>query len=97
MGFRVGTFASAEEFLSSDAPHKSDCLVLDIAMPGMSGLDLMQLLKASDAPIPVILITARDDNEVRESALAAGASGFLVKPFANEDLLIAVQAALGRG
>lgn len=97
MGYGVGTFASAEGFLSSDVLRKSDCLVLDIAMPGMSGLDLMQLVKTSDAPLPVILITARDDNELRESALEGGATAFLIKPFANDDLLNAVQSALGRG
>jgi FixJ family two-component response regulator len=95
MGFAVEMFASAEEFLSSKANLASDCLILDIGMPGMSGLDLYLFLTKTNVKIPVVFITASDDSQVRAKALEAGAVAFLIKPFNEHALLNAVQTALG--
>src|SRR5262249_40603390 len=97
MSFVVDTFASAEEFLRADASRNSDCLILDIGMPGMSGLDLHRHLTMHQVTTPVIFITARDDNELRAKALEGGAVAYLVKPFGDEALLNAVHTALGGG
>ena len=92
MGFAVDTFASAEEFLSSDASRVCDCIILDFGMPGMSGLDLQRLLKANQSSIPIVFITASDDGDLRSQVLEGGAVAFLVKPFGDEALLNAVQS-----
>ena len=94
VGFQVETFASAEAFLQS--AHRADtrCVVLDLRMPGMSGLDLLMHLAATGSPIPVVILTAHSDDEARRRMLQAGAVAFLGKPFHGEALLGAVRKAL---
>jgi len=91
-GMRVRAYASAEEFLDS-GPEKAAILVLDIRMPGMSGLELRDRLTAQGAAIPTIFITAHDDEETRAAALRTGAVAFLVKPFEDDALLAAIDEA----
>jgi FixJ family two-component response regulator len=93
-GFAVETFASAEEFLASDRLDSTSCLVLDVHMPGMNGLDLQKRLITARRAIPVIFITAFTDERARAQALQAGAVGYLSKPFSDEDLLNCIHAAL---
>jgi FixJ family two-component response regulator len=93
-GFAVETFASAEEFLDSDRLNKTSCLILDVHMPGMNGLELQERLVASNYAIPTIFITAFTDDRARVRALKAGAVGYLAKPFADEELLNCIHAAL---
>src|SRR6266436_7948158 len=87
-------FASAEEFLRSGKQHHTACLIADIRMPGMSGLDLQARLNAEQIRIPTIFITAHGDERLRMQALRAGAVEFLAKPFDDELLLESVRAAL---
>jgi|SRR4051812_48615808 FixJ family two-component response regulator len=96
-GFAVEAFSSAEAFLSSDVVGKTSCLVLDIAMPGMSGADLQRELKQRRQAIPIVFITASVDRTVRHRLLAEGAAGCLFKPFSDTALLDAVNAALRLG
>jgi FixJ family two-component response regulator len=93
-GFAVETFASAEEFLDSDRLNKTSCLILDVHMPGMNGLELRERLVASKYVIPILFITAFTDDRARVRALKAGAVGYLAKPFAEEELLNCIHAAL---
>jgi FixJ family two-component response regulator len=92
-GMTVETFASAEEFLTAKLPPP-DCLVLDVRMAGMSGLELQQRLAADNQRIPIVFITAHDDEQARQSALQAGASDFLHKPFEDHVLLTALARAV---
>jgi FixJ family two-component response regulator len=94
VGFSVKVFASAEEFLNSDHLRNTDCLILDVRMPGMNGLELQRQLAASYCKIPIIFITAHGDEEVRSRALNGGAVDYLLKPFSEEALLNAIDAAL---
>ncbi len=94
-GFLVQTFASAEEFLQSGRQHETGCLIADIRMPGMSGLDLQARLGADHCPIPTIFITAHGDEKMRLQAMRGGAVKFLAKPFDGAILLEGVRAALG--
>jgi FixJ family two-component response regulator len=94
VGFSVNVFASAEEFLNSDQLGKADCLILDVRMPGMSGIELQRQLVSDDCKIPVIFITAYEDEGMRTQALFAGAGAFLIKPFSEEALLNAIHTAL---
>ncbi len=96
VGFGVKAFASAEEFLNSDHPRLADCLVLDVRMPGMNGLELRRRLVASHCEIPVIFISAHGDEEARSHALREGAVDFLLKPFSDEALLSAIHSALNQ-
>jgi FixJ family two-component response regulator len=93
-GFRARAFASAEAFLDSNELHHVSCLITDIRMPGMSGLDLQARLNADEIRIPIIFITAHGDERVRMQALRSGAVEFLAKPFDSEVLLETVRAAL---
>ena len=93
-GFAVETFGSAEEYLDSDRLDKTSCLILDVHMPGMNGLELQKRLVASGCVIPIIFITAFTDESARARAMTAGAVGYLAKPFADEDLLSCIRAAL---
>jgi FixJ family two-component response regulator len=93
-GFAARAFSSAEEFLSSDSVGQTKCLILDLAMPGMSGLDLQHELKRRGQKIPVIFITAQKDEAIREQALKEGAVNFLYKPFSDTALLEALNAAV---
>jgi FixJ family two-component response regulator len=94
LGFAVQAFASAEEFLASDCVGQTRCLILDIAMPGMSGPDLQRELTRRGQEIPIVFITAHKDETVRPSMLARGAVECLFKPFSETALLEAVNAAL---
>jgi FixJ family two-component response regulator len=93
-GFSVQSFASAEDFLSSGRQHETGCLITDIRMPGMSGLDLQAKLNSDHYPIPTIFMTAHGDEKMRLQAMRAGAVKFLAKPFDGETLLEAVRVAL---
>ena len=93
--FGVAVFASAEEFLSSHRIGETDCLILDVRMPGMSGLELQRRLAASHPEMPIIFITSHGDEELRSRALNSGAVDYLLKPFSEEPLLDAVHTALG--
>jgi FixJ family two-component response regulator len=95
VGYRTVVFASAEAFLNSDRRHEPACLILDIRMPGMSGLELQRQLSDMKWSIPIIFLTAHGDDELRTRALRQGASAFLLKPFADEALLDAIRSALG--
>ena len=92
--FGVEVFASAEEFLSSDRMRETDCLILDVRMPGMSGLELHRRLVSSHPYLPVIFITAHGDEELQSRVLRGGAVDYLLKPFSDHALLNAVQTAL---
>lgn len=92
-GWAARAFASAEEFLSSDCLNQIRCLILDIAMPGMSGPELQQELKLRRREIPIVFITAQGDETIRARVLEQGAVGFLLKPFSDTALLDAVNAA----
>jgi FixJ family two-component response regulator len=94
VGLRAEVFASAQDFLQSGRLQDTACLIVDVRMPRMSGLELQQQLTTAHCPIPTIFITAHGDEETRARALRAGAVGFLNKPFGDEVLLGAVQAAL---
>jgi FixJ family two-component response regulator len=96
-GFAVEAFSSAEEFLAADAASRTGCLVLDIRMPGMSGLDLQRELMHRRRAIPIVFITADKDETLRPRLIAEGAVGCLLKPFSETALLDAVNAALRRG
>src|SRR5215510_10778288 len=96
-GLNVQTFASAHEFLTSQRPDAPSCLVLDVQLPGLSGLELQQELGKAKAPMPIIFITGHGDIPMTVRAMKAGASEFLTKPFRDEDLLNAVAQALHRG
>ena len=93
-GFAVQTFSSAEEFLASDYVSQSKCLILDIAMPGMSGPDLQRELARRGLEIPIVFITAHEDGTVRQRLLEQGAVECLFKPFSDTALLDALNTAL---
>src|ERR1700756_3147179 len=92
-GFPVRSFASAEDFLKSGQQQDGGCLIADVRMPGMSGLDLQAKLNADRCPIPTIFITAHGDEKMRLQAMRGGAVKFLVKPFDGAILLESVRAA----
>ena len=93
-GLPVRSFASAEDFLKSGQQQETGCLIADIRMPGMSGLDLQGKLNAEHCPIPIIFITAHGDEEMRLQAMRGGAVKFLAKPFDGAMLLESVRVAL---
>jgi FixJ family two-component response regulator len=94
IGFASQVFSSAEEFLASDFVNPTRCLILDIAMMGMSGPELQQELKIRGKTIPIVFITARKDDAVRSALLGRGAVDCLFKPFSDTALLSALNAAL---
>ena len=94
-GFAAEVFSSGEELLGCDHLTGFSCLIVDVAMPGLSGLELQDRLSADGCLLPIIFITALDDAYVQTRALAAGASGFLSKPFDDDELLAAIRTALG--
>jgi FixJ family two-component response regulator len=96
VGLRVEVFASAQEFLRSTRPDVPGCLVLDVRLPGLSGLDLQQRLAEIDLDIPIIFITGHGDIPMTVQAMKGGAVGFLTKPFRDQELLDAIQQALAR-
>ena len=93
-GFAVEVFASGEEFLCFGSLHITSCLVLDVQMPGMNGLQLQSHLAAAGYHIPIVFITAYAAEEIRDQALEAGAVAFLTKPFGEEALLRGIRSAL---
>jgi len=97
LGFEVQAFSSAEEFLASDCLRQTSCLILDIAMPGMSGPDLQRELTRRGRDIPIVFITAHGGDAIRPSLLEQGAVECLFKPFSDTALLEAVNAALQLG
>ena len=95
VSLEVRVFASAEEFLDSDHPRKSDCLILDVRLPGMSGIELHRHLLASKCEVPVIFITAHgSDDRARLEAASDWTVAYFIKPFSGDELLDAVDAAL---
>ena len=96
VGLSVETFASAQDFLQSSRPDVPSCLILDVRMPGLSGLDLQRDLAETNIPIPIIFITGHGDIPMSVRAMKAGAVEFLTKPFRDQDLLDAIQQALER-
>ena len=96
VGLSVETFASAQEFLQSKRPDVPACLILDVRMPGLSGLDLQRDLSETNIYIPIIFITGHGDIPMSVRAMKAGAIEFLTKPFRDQDLLDAIQQALER-
>jgi FixJ family two-component response regulator len=100
VGLGVEDFASAEDFMYSDRSQDAACLILDVQLPGMNGLELQRQLLTSDCRVPIIFISAKDDGQARERALEAGAVDFLQKPFSEDTLFNAINSALalnGRG
>ena len=96
VGLGVRTFASAQDFLSSERPDVPSCLVLDVHLPGLSGLDLQQELATANIEIPIIFITGGGDIPTSVRAIKAGALEFLTKPFDKESLLDAIRQGLER-
>jgi FixJ family two-component response regulator len=96
VGLRVEAFASAQEFLRSTRPDVPSCLVLDVRLPGLSGLELQQQLVEGDRAMPIIFITGHGDIPMTVQAMKAGAVEFLSKPFRDQALLDAIQQALAR-
>ena len=96
VGLNVETFGVAQEFLSRERSRGPGCLVLDIRLPGLSGLDLQRQLADADIQIPIVFITAHGDIQMSVRAMKAGAVEFLTKPFRDQDLLDAVQQAVDR-
>jgi FixJ family two-component response regulator len=95
LGFAARAFSSAEEFLKSDTILRTECLILDIAMPGMSGPELQRELKRRQIQTPIIFITAHQDERVRRGTVDQGAAECLLKPFTDTALIRALNAALG--
>jgi FixJ family two-component response regulator len=96
VGLRVELFASAQEFVQSQHPDAPSCLVLDVRMPGLSGLDLQKQASEAGLEIPIIFITGHGDIPMSVRAMKAGAVEFFTKPFRDQDLLDAIQQALER-
>src|SRR5690349_10423631 len=96
VGLEVQTFMSAQEFLRSELPDTPGCLVLDVRLPGQSGLDFQRTLADSGIDLPVVFITGHGDVPMSVRAMKAGAVDFLIKPFRDQDLLDAVHAAIKR-
>jgi FixJ family two-component response regulator len=97
VGFDVATFASGAAFLESDGRWRAACVVLDVHMPGLSGIDVQARLSAAAQEVPVVVITGRDSEEVRERALAAGAAAYLRKPVDDQTLLTTLATAMAGG
>jgi FixJ family two-component response regulator len=94
LGYAAEAFGSAEEFLSSREAPRTSCLIADVQMSGMTGIELHRHLLASGKTIPTILITAYPDDDARERALGDGVVGYLSKPFAENDLLACIRSSL---
>ncbi len=93
-GLDAHAYATGEEFLSAAAQKRPDCLVLDLHMPGMSGLQVLRRLQATGEPLPVVVITAHDEPETRKQCMNAGADAYLRKPLEDRLLLKAISAAM---
>jgi FixJ family two-component response regulator len=95
-GFKIDTFATAEAFLDSDHRENTACLILDVRLPGMNGIELQRRLADSGSPIPIVFVTAHGDASVRDLVIKAGAAGFLNKPVRSDALLKTIYAALSK-
>lgn len=95
-GFSTHTFSSAEEFLDSASRRDTACLILDVRLPGMSGIELQNRLTDADSQFPVIFVTAHGDSSLRDLLMKAGAAGFLNKPVRSDALLKEIYTALGK-
>ncbi len=95
-GYRAATFESAETFLKSGDLSDTSCVIVDVQMPGMDGLQLQRHLAAAGCGIPIIFITAYESSDARQRAMQAGAAAFLGKPFSDEQLLRTIRSALQR-
>ena len=96
-GFSPRTFASAEEFLACDNCEDTACLILDVRLPGMSGIELQQQLSQQEKRIPIVFVTAHGDASLRDSLMRAGAAAFLYKPVRSDALLKEIRRALEQG
>jgi FixJ family two-component response regulator len=94
LGYAVATFASAEEFLRSDQLRQTACLITDVQMPGLNGIELQERLKAGGHRIPMIFVTAFPDERLRDRAMAGGAVSFMSKPFSDANLIVCLDRAL---
>ena len=97
LGYVAATFASSEEFLNSDRLNDTSCLISDVQMPGLDGLELQSRLTAMGRRIPIIFVTAFPQEQVRLRALKAGAVGFLSKPFSDDNLIHCLDRAIADG
>ncbi len=97
VGLAVTTHASAEEFLATDGEPPPGCLIVDVRLPGMSGLDLQRLLAESGRDVAMVVMTAHEDHAVRRTALGAGAVDYVAKPFDRDRMLGALAKAMARG
>jgi FixJ family two-component response regulator len=95
-GFATNTFATAEEFLESATRRETACLILDVRLPGMSGIELQKRLAEADSRVPIIFVTAHGDASLRDLVMRSGAAGFLNKPVRSDALLREIHAALAR-
>jgi FixJ family two-component response regulator len=96
-GWHAVTFSSAEAFLQTGMPASPTCLVLDVWLPGMTGVELLEHLTATGSTLPAVIITGRNDLQMRMRAMQAGAVAYILKPLDGQDLLQALQEALARG
>jgi FixJ family two-component response regulator len=96
VGFRAELFRSGEEFLNSTSVSQTACLIADVRMPGMSGLELQDRLQAAHFSVPIVFISAHDDKDARERGLRGGAIAFLQKPFSEDSLLGAITGCLDK-
>lgn len=96
-GFSPRTFASAEEFLACDDCDDTACLILDVRLPGMSGIELQKQLSKTDRRLPIVFVTAHGDDSLRDSLMRAGAAAFLYKPVRSDALLKEIRRALEHG
>jgi FixJ family two-component response regulator len=97
LGYNVHTFASAEEFLASQQLHQTSCVISDVQLPGLSGIEFEALLRTEGHHIPVILITGHPDERTRDRAMRAGAASFLSKPISEANLIRCLDRALKDG
>ncbi len=95
-GYSVDSFGSAEEFLASSLAASAACLVVDVELPGITGLELQERLAGTDKRAPIVFISAHGTDANRKQAIKQGAAGFLSKPVRREELLIAIRAAIQR-
>jgi FixJ family two-component response regulator len=93
-GYAVESFGSAEQFLASETPQSAACLILDVQLPGISGLELQDQLAGADNHVPIVFVSAHASQANREKAMRHGAAGFLSKPFRRDDLVKLVKAAI---
>ena len=94
LGYSAATFGSADEFLASNRMADTSCLISDVQMPGLSGLELQHYLADRGYSVPIVFVTGYLEEKAREQAMEAGAIAFLVKPFSEEQLIVCLEAAL---